>query len=269
MVDMGRHRREDGGFRLLFVCTGNICRSPFAEILTRHLLIGRLGGWGAAAFDVSSAGVQAVVGAPMNEWSRRELAPWGLDDASADRFVARQLRSELIAPAHLVLGANVRHRSAVVDREPAALATSFSLREFARLAEEVDRGALPDDPVTRAHALVGEVRRRRGLSPPTHPEGDRIPDPMGRPQEAHASRGRRADPRRRDCDRQRDRSSPAGRSMLTNSAAVALLVGGRYASWLSGPRSGSDRSATRVIALCSAASSCSTTDQTRSRSTTK
>ena len=43
---MGRHRREEAEdeFRLLFICTGNICRSPFAEILTRHLLRGRRGG---------------------------------------------------------------------------------------------------------------------------------------------------------------------------------------------------------------------------------
>ena len=32
---VGRHRAE-APFRLLFVCTGNICRSPFAEIITRH-----------------------------------------------------------------------------------------------------------------------------------------------------------------------------------------------------------------------------------------
>ena len=46
------------GFRILIVCTGNICRSPAAEILTRHLLIGRLGGRAASSFRVSSAGVR-------------------------------------------------------------------------------------------------------------------------------------------------------------------------------------------------------------------
>jgi hypothetical protein len=53
---VARHRRKETEFRVLYVCTGNICRSPFAEILTRHLLTGRLGGQAAAAFDVSSAG---------------------------------------------------------------------------------------------------------------------------------------------------------------------------------------------------------------------
>jgi protein-tyrosine phosphatase len=182
---MGRHRREETEFRLLYVCTGNICRSPFAEILTRHLLVGRLGGRVASAFEVASAGVQGVVGSGIHPFIREELAPWGLDRAAADRFVARRLTSAMVTDAHLVLGASTRHRSLVVDRQPTALATSFSLREFARLAGEVDPADLPVEPVRRAHALVEQVRRRRGVSPPSLPEADRIPDPIGGPREAH------------------------------------------------------------------------------------
>jgi protein-tyrosine phosphatase len=184
-VAVGRHARPASGFSILFVCTGNICRSPFAEVLTRHLLVGRLGGRAAAAFALSSAGVQAVVGAPMHAQTRRELAPWGLDGLGAEHFTARQLRTAMIGEVDLVLGVNTRHRSAVIDREPGALATCFSLREFARLAAGVEPGVLPDEPVSRAHALVELVRSRRGLAPPASPEADRVPDPMGRPQEAH------------------------------------------------------------------------------------
>ncbi len=129
--DVARHRREDEGFQLLYVCTGNICRSPFAEILTRHLLADRLGGGAASAFDVSSAGVQAVVGAPMHPMTRRELAPRGLPAAAAERFVARQVQPPMIAAAHLVLCVDPDHRSAVIGQESAALATAFGLREFA------------------------------------------------------------------------------------------------------------------------------------------
>jgi protein-tyrosine phosphatase len=186
MFAVGRHSREEAEFRVLFVCTGNICRSPYAEILTRHLLVGRLGGRAAAAFHVASAGVQAVVGSAMHPMTRAELSAWGLTQAAAtEQFTARQLRSEMAAEAHLVLGANTRHRSAVIEREPSALATSFSLREFARLAAEVDQAELPAEPVARAHELVEQVRKRRGISPPSLPESDRIPDPMGGSQQAH------------------------------------------------------------------------------------
>ncbi len=166
-------------FRLLFVCTGNICRSPFAEILTRHLLIGRLGGREAAAFEVGSAGVQAVVDGGMHPDSRDELSPWGLDRAVAGRFAARQLRSVMVEDADLILGATPRHRSSVVERNPAGLPKTFSLREFARLARAVDAAALPEHPVRRAHALVDLARRQRGLLPPVEPDDDKVPDPMG------------------------------------------------------------------------------------------
>ena len=191
---MGRHRRKEAEdeFRLLFVCTGNICRSPFAEILTRHLLRGRLGGRAAQAFTITSAGVQAVVGSAMHPDSRAELEPWNLHGSHADGFVARQLRSAMIERSDLVLGATPRHRSAVVARCPAALPITFSLREFARLAAAVDPGQLPGAPgrastragragATAARAGTRRPRRRRR----TRPDG---PPPLG------PSRCRGADP---------------------------------------------------------------------------
>ena len=181
---MGRHRRAAKGFALLFVCTGNICRSPFAEILTRHLLTGRLD-CGASAFAVSSAGIRAVVGAQMHERTRRELAPWRLDGVAAGPFRGRQLSREMIGEADLVVGMNLRHRSAVIQLEPGALPTSFGLLEFARLAAAVDPDVLPADAVARAHDLVEEVRRQRGLTPPTSPEQDQVPDPVSGTQKDH------------------------------------------------------------------------------------
>jgi protein-tyrosine phosphatase len=122
----------------------------------------------------------------MHPDSRAELAPWGLDGAVAGRFVARQLRSAMVLESDLVLGATPRHRSAVVERAPAALPITFSLREFARLSEAVDLDELPPDPVERARALVELARAQRGLVPPPD-DGDEIPDPIGGPRSAHHS----------------------------------------------------------------------------------
>ncbi len=160
-MDRGR-TSHDGGhgddtFRVVFVCTGNICRSPTAEILTRHLLKGRLGGREAARFDVSSAGVQAVTGGPMHPMARAQLAPWGLDGPHSGRFVARQLRQGIVEDADLVLGASPRHRSAILEDFPELLDRTFSLREFARLVAGVSTETLPPDLVKRARALVGEA----------------------------------------------------------------------------------------------------------------
>jgi protein-tyrosine phosphatase len=181
---VGRHRRRESAFRVLFVCTGNICRSPFAEILARHLLATRLGD-GAAGFAVASAGTAAVVGAGMHPLSRAELAPWGLDGGASAGFRARQLAPELVGAADLVLGLTPGHRSGVLESEPGALPIAFALREFARLVAAADPAALPADPVERAHALVAGARDARGLLPPVPAGADAVPDPIGRSGAAH------------------------------------------------------------------------------------
>ncbi|WP_208819739.1 protein-tyrosine-phosphatase [Pseudonocardia alni] len=177
----------DDRFRILIVCTGNICRSPAAELLLRSLLVGRLGGREAARAEVSSAGVAAVVGSGMHPLSRAELAPWGLD-ARAEGFRARQLDDRTVARADLVLGAGVRHRSTVLERHPYLLDRTFALREFARLVEASDTAVLPTDLVERGRGLVGLARAARGTVPPAD---DTVPDPMGGPEAAHHDAVRR------------------------------------------------------------------------------
>jgi protein-tyrosine phosphatase len=177
-------------FNILFVCTGNICRSPFAEILTRALIADRMGRRGAACFTVSSAGTHGLVGAPMDELSRAELAPWRLDGAAADGFAARQLDPRIVGCADLVLTAERRHRSFVVGLEPRALPVTFCLRELARLLDLVDLDELPTNPIARAHAVARAASQARGLLAYATAEDDAIPDPIGLPPGAHRSTAR-------------------------------------------------------------------------------
>lgn len=180
------HRPQQPGpnvrFRVLVVCTGNICRSPAAELLMRHMLVGRLGGREAARIEVSSAGVAAVVDGPMHPLSRAQLAPWGLDGERSAGFRARRLDDAVVAGVDLVLGANVRHRSTVLERYPHLLDRTFALLEFARLAAAVDTTVLPPDLVKRGRRLVDAARAARGTVPPAD---DTVPDPMGGPEQAH------------------------------------------------------------------------------------
>ncbi|MGY1618344.1 hypothetical protein ACI797_16515 [Geodermatophilus sp. SYSU D00691] len=181
---VGRHRRPETEFRLLFVCTGNVCRSPFAELLTRHELVHRLSSAEAAAFHIRSAGTQAAPRADMHPSSRRELRPWELD-GEAEQFLSRRLTPAQVEESDLILGMSPHHRSAILQETPQALGITFTLREFARLSALVDLEGLPEEPVPRAHALVEAARLRRGLVPPVDPEEDSVPDPIGQPQEAH------------------------------------------------------------------------------------
>src|SRR3954467_2493207 len=140
-------------FFVLFVCTGNICRSPTAERMLRHALAERLGD-DAALFDVSSAGTGALVDYPIQEHAAALMAEQGVDVAG---FAARQLDTGLLEGADLLLGMTREHRAAAATEAPSAIRRLFTLREFARLADagaeagEVDP-SLP--PVERARALV-------------------------------------------------------------------------------------------------------------------
>lgn len=62
---------------LLFVCYGNICRSPMAEVFMDHFLDERLGS--GRDFVVSSAGVGAMDGTPATMGAGISMAAHGLD----------------------------------------------------------------------------------------------------------------------------------------------------------------------------------------------
>ncbi len=166
----------DDAFDLLTVCTGNICRSPMAELIAASELVRGLG-VEAARFRVHSAGTHGLEGWPVNAPAAVQLDSLGI--AHAD-FRARLLVEDMVAGADLVLTATREHRSAVVRLDPRAASRTFTLREFARLVALVDRAALPSvDPVERACALVAAAAACRGRVW-VEPADDDIADPYGR-----------------------------------------------------------------------------------------
>jgi protein-tyrosine phosphatase len=168
-------------FRILHICTGNICRSPIAEHLMRAGLEQRLGPE-AGVFVVESAGTWGHTGSPMEAFAHATLA--GLEvDGSA--FSARELVAEHVVAADLVLTATREHRAAAVVLQPRAAARTFTLREFDRLLSAVDPATLPGgDRVTRARAVVQAAAAQRGLVPPDRPADDDLDDPYQAPQSA-------------------------------------------------------------------------------------
>jgi protein-tyrosine phosphatase len=166
-------------FRILFVCTGNVCRSPFAEVLTRGLCAAQ-----DFPVEVGSAGLDAPVGAPMHPDTRAALARWDLAGAPAEGCRARLLTPAMVVEADLVLGATLEHRAAIVRLAPKGLRHTFALREFARLAAAVDPAGLPTDPAARGRAVVVAAKAHRGARP-VAPDADDIADPIGRPAAAH------------------------------------------------------------------------------------
>ncbi|SEM44902.1 protein-tyrosine phosphatase [Pseudoxanthomonas sp. GM95] len=92
--------------KVLFVCVGNICRSPTAEVLLRHAR---------PELKVGSAGLHALVDHPLDAKAAELLGMHGLD-GSAHR--ARQLTPDLLAAADLILVMERHHHEQILREAP-------------------------------------------------------------------------------------------------------------------------------------------------------
>lgn len=144
---------------LLFVCTGNICRSPTAE----RLSVAYAARLEIADFTASSAGTRAVVGHAVHRDSEFALRKLGGDPSN---FTARQLTSKIASSADLVLTMTRPHRDSVLELAPRQLNRTFTLVEAARLILELNPRNISD--LATARPLLKE---QGGLD---------IPDPIGK-----------------------------------------------------------------------------------------
>jgi glycine hydroxymethyltransferase len=132
---------------VLFVCTGNICRSPMAEGLFRHATKGR------SDFRVLSAGVGAVDGLPPSEFAVRALRELGID-ISKQR--SRMLTAELVNQADYIFGMTHSHVDAITLLYPQAAEKAFLLREFDETLESYENDI--SDPIGGSYEVYLNCR---------------------------------------------------------------------------------------------------------------
>jgi protein-tyrosine phosphatase len=154
--------------QVLFICTGNICRSPTAERLAAAYAAES----GIPDFEASSAGTQAVIGHPIHRDAAVNVGNLGGDVSG---FAARQLTSKIAYAADLIITMTSAHRDIVLESAPRQLQRTFTLIEASRLASIEDAGTLAD--------LAG-LRPRLGANDKLD-----IPDPIGQSPEVFAAVG--------------------------------------------------------------------------------
>ena len=162
-------------FSILFVCTGNICRSPLSEQLLRRSI-------NTPDIVTYSAGTSAMVGEPMPHIQQDIAKKLGIENPENHR--GQQLTAEHIERADLILVMERAHRSIVVQQAPRSLRRTFTFRELARISEVVPDEDLAFDSdrlVDRLKVLVEAASINRGIAVPLEtPEEDDIVDPYKR-----------------------------------------------------------------------------------------
>ncbi|RMH15636.1 MAG: low molecular weight protein arginine phosphatase [Acidobacteria bacterium] len=116
--------------RVLFVCTANICRSPVAAAILRHLLEGR----GYRGWQVASGGTLAMPGLEATPHSIEVLAERGLD---LGEHRAQRVEAEDVKRADLVLCMESGHAEALRIENPGERRKIFLLTEMIGRHENV------------------------------------------------------------------------------------------------------------------------------------
>jgi protein-tyrosine-phosphatase len=130
---------------ILFVCTGNSCRSVMAEGLMKKYLKEM----NKNHIEVFSAGTSAADGFSPTEETIKVMKEKASSDVSG--FISKKITEGLIKRADLILAMETKHKDYVVSLVPEARSKTYLLKEFG----------------------AGGVTN--------YPENPNIPDPIGRP----------------------------------------------------------------------------------------
>ena len=178
--------------RIMTVCTGNICRSPLAQLL----LATRLSDLGVA---VDSAGVRGLNAAPMTPEAIDLAVEYGVAEDAADAHRSRYLTEPMLVAPDLILAMTRDHRRAIAELAPSRLRATVTVREFARLAGDVSDEELAavggETAGERLRAASALVAGRRGLvAAASDPADDDVIDPYRRDWDVYLASARQLVP---------------------------------------------------------------------------
>ncbi|MFA6142854.1 MAG: low molecular weight protein arginine phosphatase [Candidatus Omnitrophota bacterium] len=137
--------------KVLFVCTGNSCRSVMAEALLKKYLKGA----GKDGIEVRSAGTRALTGLPPTEETLEVLKAEGI---TLSDFKSTNLTDQMIKDADLILAMEDLHKDEILRRMPAVLSKIHLLKEYGHTGEKYhDEGIGVPDPIGRSKEFYDYV----------------------------------------------------------------------------------------------------------------
>jgi protein-tyrosine-phosphatase len=115
--------KNESRFRLLFVCTGNTCRSPMAEGILKKVLKDK----GVENVEVRSAGTHGLDLAPASVFAAAAAKAMGVD---ISQHRSRTLNEQMIEEADLILVMSPEHAHHIGIMSRAALKKTHLLKSF-------------------------------------------------------------------------------------------------------------------------------------------
>ena len=154
--------------KILFVCTGNICRSAMAESLFNHHAQQQ-----GLEIKAHSSGTDATPGNSATDLAVDVLADRGID---LKDHRARQLTSDQISDSQIVIAMTRQHEAAIAKEDQPARSRTFLTGEISRIGSQI--GSIKSQNLEDWLQVLNEAR---GGHMTTGRLRDEIADPWGQP----------------------------------------------------------------------------------------